>query len=170
MALDINKLENVKHGFDGKITAKCPACAGAGADNKGEHLVVFPGGKYGCVANEGDAEHRKRIYALAGDGERVAHVPVKITVDEFVPPEFMVLMDLGRFGRFSKGVRRGVAVAEAEATDRPGLTEIVPASDAPRLGRVLKGARLRRSMDGMGIEDVRHGIPQIPNTGKAFRP
>ncbi|MFZ4779235.1 MAG: hypothetical protein ACOYM3_28055 [Terrimicrobiaceae bacterium] len=110
MALDITKLENVKPGFDGKVTARCPACAADGADAKGEHLVVFPGGKYGCVANEGDAPHSQRIYALAGDGKRVAHVPVKITVDAFVPPESRVLMDLGRFGRFSAALERKSAV------------------------------------------------------------
>ena len=127
MALDIAKLTNVRAGFDGKITARCPACAADGADAKGEHLVVFPDGKYGCVANEGDAEHSKRIYALAGDGQKVAHVPVKITVDAYVPPKPEVILDLGRFGRFSTASQRKPVVPPAPIIPAvPVLEDIIP--------------------------------------------
>jgi hypothetical protein len=79
------------------------------------------------VANEGDAKHSKRIYALAGDGKRVAHVPVKITVDAFVPPESMVLMDLGRFGRFSAASqRKPVVVPTPIIPAAPVLEDIIP--------------------------------------------
>ena len=51
MALDTAKLENVVSKPNGMFTARCPACAEDGADTKGEHLAVFPDGKFGCVVN-----------------------------------------------------------------------------------------------------------------------
>ena len=57
----------------GKIIARCPACAEAGHDQKGEHLVINADGRFGCVVYPGDSadakEHRKRIFALCGDRE-----------------------------------------------------------------------------------------------------
>ena len=67
MSLLLDKLENLKGTPDRKMTARCPACAEGGGDTKGDHLVIFPDGRFGCAANHGDAEHRKEIFALAGD-------------------------------------------------------------------------------------------------------
>jgi putative DNA primase/helicase len=69
-SLDFSRLENVKeHG--GKTTARCPVCAGAGGDKEGNHLVVMPDGKFGCIAFPGDAgsEHRKQIFAMSGESQ-----------------------------------------------------------------------------------------------------
>ena len=68
MSLDISKLENVKRS-DGKLTARCPACAELGADLSGNHLVIESSGKFGCVVNQGAAgtQHRRRIFQLAGE-------------------------------------------------------------------------------------------------------
>ena len=66
MALDESKLENVLH-KDGKLTARCPACFERGSDSKGEHLVVYENGVFGCVVHQEDEEHRKRIYAFVGE-------------------------------------------------------------------------------------------------------
>lgn len=66
MPLDIERLEKVRTS-GGRITARCPACAEAGGDRKGEHLYVAADGRFGCVlfpGKEGTA-HRKRIWALA---------------------------------------------------------------------------------------------------------
>jgi hypothetical protein len=72
MSLDISKLENVRK-RGGKVIARCPACAEAGYDQKGEHLVINARGPFGCVVYPGDSadakEHRKRIFALCGDRE-----------------------------------------------------------------------------------------------------
>ena len=65
MSLDRNKLENVVQ-IDGKITARCPACQEDGGDNTGNHLVVYPYGRFGCVVNPGSSEHRRRIFRLVG--------------------------------------------------------------------------------------------------------
>jgi len=53
----------------GKTIAACPACREAGADKRGEHLIIYDDGKFACIANQGDAgaEHRRRIMQLAGE-------------------------------------------------------------------------------------------------------
>lgn len=66
MSLDLSKLECVRS-LPGKIIARCPACAEAGGDKRGNHLVIYPDGQYGCVAHQGDKRHRKRIMRLVGN-------------------------------------------------------------------------------------------------------
>jgi hypothetical protein len=70
MPLDLSKLQGVKRAQNGAITARCPACAEDGRDHTGDHLVVYPDGRYGCLTCPGaeGEDHRKRIWALAGDG------------------------------------------------------------------------------------------------------
>lgn len=65
LCLDLARLEKVKHAGR-KIVARCPACAETGGDRKGNHLSILSSGKFGCAAMSGDAEHRRRIFALAG--------------------------------------------------------------------------------------------------------
>src|SRR5262249_10247233 len=36
----------------------------------GNHLVVYPNGKFGCTAHPGDKAHRRRIAQLVGDPDR----------------------------------------------------------------------------------------------------
>ncbi len=66
MSLNLSKLENPKRIGD-KTTYRCPACKEKGQDKSGEHLVVYPDGKYGCIMHPQDSEHNKIIYALAGE-------------------------------------------------------------------------------------------------------
>ena len=65
--LDLNKLEKVRR-CGRKHVARCPACAEAGGDQKGEHLFIREDGRYGCVQFPGPdgKQHRKRIFELAG--------------------------------------------------------------------------------------------------------
>jgi hypothetical protein len=67
MALDLAKLANVRSA-NGKTVARCPACAEAGDDNKGEHLVIHRNDSFACVmyAGEDGKAHRRRIFELAG--------------------------------------------------------------------------------------------------------
>lgn len=57
----------------GKIVAACPACREEEQDRTGNHLVIFDGGKFGCVRFPGASpeaiEHRRTIARLAGDGK-----------------------------------------------------------------------------------------------------
>jgi len=67
MSLDLGKLEKLRELGNGVVQARCPACAGGGRDRAGEHLRVYPDGRFGCAVYPKDREHRKRIFALAGD-------------------------------------------------------------------------------------------------------
>ena len=77
MKIDLNKLQNVVRKPDGRVQARCPACAAHGADEKGEHLVVFADGKFGCVAHPADKIHNQAILMLVGvhDGQGGRSVP-----------------------------------------------------------------------------------------------
>lgn len=93
--IDLRKLKNAVE-KNGKTIARCPACAARGGDSKGEHLVVFPDGKFGCVANPRDNPHKRQILELAGcDAEEAYQVPVKRVFH--APPK--VIQIVGRFGR-----------------------------------------------------------------------
>jgi hypothetical protein len=70
MSLDLNKLEMVRELAAGVVQARCPACAQADGDRQGEHLRVYPDGRFGCCVHPKDREHRKAIFALAGDKSR----------------------------------------------------------------------------------------------------
>ena len=71
MGLDFSKLEKVRH-HGSKTIARCPACAEAGSDRKGEHLFIEPGGRFGCVVYPGPdgQKHRQRIFELTGIKEK----------------------------------------------------------------------------------------------------
>jgi|GEM_PF-1239311 len=68
MSLDLSKLENVRELSNGKVEARCPACAEAGLDRQGNHLRIDSDGRFCCVVNAGKegALHRQRIFALVG--------------------------------------------------------------------------------------------------------
>ena len=66
MSLDVAKLEMVRELAGGIVQARCPACAEGGHDRTGEHLRIYPDGRFGCCVSPKDTVHRKRIWALAG--------------------------------------------------------------------------------------------------------
>ena len=66
MSLDVAKLEKVRELAGGIMQARCPACAEGGNDRTGEHLRIYPDGRFGCCVYPKDGEHRKRIWAMAG--------------------------------------------------------------------------------------------------------
>lgn len=66
MSLDVAKLEKVRELGGGGLQARCPACAEGGHDRSGEHLRIYPDGRFGCCVHPKDGEHRKRIFALVG--------------------------------------------------------------------------------------------------------
>jgi hypothetical protein len=93
--LDLAKLENVRR-RGGKIEARCPACAEMGADRAGNHLIIAEGGKFGCIVATGSegAEHRKRIFQLAGTASTapkarpvaIKRIPAKPKASPRIPP------------------------------------------------------------------------------------
>lgn len=76
--IDKSKLENVSEKGDGRITARCPACAETGGDKSGNHFFMSSDGKFGCVVNPKDEgkDHRKRIFAIAGIKSGTLGTPV----------------------------------------------------------------------------------------------
>ncbi|HEY0549875.1 MAG TPA: hypothetical protein VGF13_09745 [Verrucomicrobiae bacterium] len=99
MPLDINRLENVRKHGDGKVVARCPACAADGKDETGNHLVVYPDGKFGCVANPKDTAHRKAIFKLCGVPSDAPHQPKAIEIRPKSAHKRGAGVVLGRFGR-----------------------------------------------------------------------
>jgi hypothetical protein len=96
MSLDRAKLEKLRELGNGSCRAQCPACAEAGQDRKGEHLRISPEGKFGCCVFPGDREHRKRIFALAGEHGAKA-IKVRVASRKTAPAVQLDL--LGRLGR-----------------------------------------------------------------------
>ena len=135
MSLDLTKLESVHRFRSGAIQARCPACAADGRDRKGEHLRIYPDGRFGCAAHPSDSEHRRSIFRLAGGKRDPGALPSLGRLGRVKPSRksFGVLKAgiLGRLGRvnfshawkrdkideklndFGEGVR---AVREAEAS------------------------------------------------------
>src|SRR5438128_8588039 len=104
MSLDRTKLQKVRDLASGGLQAQCPACAETGQDRTGEHLRISPEGKFGCCVFPGDREHRRRIFALAGD-----HGPkaIKVRVATARPAVSGQQNLLGRLGRvFSNATER----------------------------------------------------------------
>jgi hypothetical protein len=106
MSLDLNELEKVVELADGAKRARCPACAESGQDRKGEHLRIYPDGKFGCCVHAGDRDHRKRIFALAGIRERQA-IRVKVAAPK--APAVLQSGVLGRLGRVFGSVAKTAA-------------------------------------------------------------
>lgn len=82
--IDIGRIEKCRKAGDGWI-GRCPACAEGGADRSGNHLRVWPDGRFACVVNSGKegAQHRRRIFALVGkkdgkDAARLWSAPSKV--------------------------------------------------------------------------------------------
>ena len=67
MSLNVSKLEKVRELGGGIVQARCPACAEGDNDRSGEHLRIYPDGRFGCCVHPKDGEHRKRIFALVGN-------------------------------------------------------------------------------------------------------
>lgn len=60
----VAKLDLVEMGD--RWIGQCPACASEGSDSKGDHLVVWPDGRWGCVVHKGEEgkDHRSLMAML----------------------------------------------------------------------------------------------------------
>ena len=96
--VDVTKLDQVVL-KDGKTVARCPACAARGGDAKGNNLVVFPDGRFGCAAHPSSKSHNRQILDLVGvtvaDEKIRYHVPVRPVIH----PPSTVIRTFGRVGR-----------------------------------------------------------------------
>lgn len=119
MSLDVTKLENAVRKSDGKIIARCPACAAAGGDTKGEHLVVFPDGKYGCVAYPKYKAHNREILKLTGSTAKTP--PPKFGIHRQIIPESRTIMSLGRLGQ-----AKASPCGKSDVREAPGIIPLIP--------------------------------------------
>jgi hypothetical protein len=130
--IDVSKLTNtVKK--DGKTVARCPACAARGGDTKGNNLVVFDDGKFGCVASPKDKDHNRMILQLVGVQDAksgIYHVPVRRV--QHAPSK--VIKVVGRFGRSSATAPAAETTKESPtqnaASDTPKVSETCPTRPA----------------------------------------
>lgn len=78
VTIDHNRIANLKAKGNKQI-GQCPACAAAGQDKSGEHLVVYGTGQFGCIAFPGDGadakQHRRQILDLIGCEEEREYRP-----------------------------------------------------------------------------------------------
>ena len=86
MSLNLAKLEKVRNLAGGIVQARCPACAELGQDDTGNHLRVLPDGRFGCCVHPKDGDHRKRIFALAGD-KSLREFTVRLASAQTISPE-----------------------------------------------------------------------------------
>jgi hypothetical protein len=143
MSLNLDKLEKVRHIGNGGVEARCPACAEGGHDRKGEHLLIKPDGRFGCCANPKDGEHRKRIFALAGD-TKPRNIKVKSPAVT-VAGRTVLSGVLGRLGRvFASPSKPG---ANSDASD--GVSEVRPEPDEVRTPRTGVGELCSRRTAGI---------------------
>jgi hypothetical protein len=109
MSLNIDKLENPQL-RGGKRTFRCPACAEAGSDTKGEHLIINDNGSFGCVVYPKNYEHRKRVFELAG-----GRTPKPLAIRQTPGPATLSAVKtlktgiLGRHGRISQTLARNAS-------------------------------------------------------------
>lgn len=129
MSLNLNKLEKVRDVGGGMIHARCPACAEGGHDRTGEHLRIYPDGRFGCCVHPKDREHRKRIFALAGERSPRRGIVVRVSAKQ---PATIQRELLGRLGRVfespknsdaSDGANRVETEVEEVRTARTNETE-----------------------------------------------
>lgn len=62
------RLTNLRSNPDGTFQARCPACAAANMDRKGEHLRVWPSHAFRCVVVPDDKDHNRAIRAFIHEG------------------------------------------------------------------------------------------------------
>lgn len=116
MSLDLSKLEKARE-RGGRIIAQCPACAKLGHDEKAEHLVILPDGRFGCVVYPGASgkDHRKEIFALAGERRNRGslHFRVHRPASASLPKVAGMPIEVGRLGTLGTGFSNPRATRES---------------------------------------------------------
>jgi hypothetical protein len=111
MSLDLARVEKLVELSDGMRRGRCPACAEAGGDRKGQHLRIYPDGKFGCCVHPADNEHRRRIFALVGE-RKPRGIAVRVASAETSQP-------------VRRGILKALAAGQAGSPDAPdGVSEV----------------------------------------------
>ena len=177
MSLDAGKLEKVRELAGGVVQARCPACAEGGGDRKGEHLRVYPDGRYGCCVHPKDGQHRKRIFALAGD-KKPGTFSLRLKTPPALPAARSVKSALTGFGSGTFGTP-GTPKTESEN----GVPS-VPTPPSPVSGTLgtpifnpraceLEGCHSTIGAHAhmcKGLESAVPSVPSVPEAGVAEPP
>ena len=149
MSLDFSRIEKLVELGDGMRRGRCPACAEAGGDRKGQHLRIYPDGKFGCCVHPADNEHRKRIFALAGEKERKGIV-VRVATAASQPVR--------------RGILKSLSVEQAASPDAPdGVTELQTTNSPSEEGRTGRTGEQQSNSKSMETENQ-------PRTGRTGQP
>jgi len=161
MSLDLAKLEKVRKLDGGMVKARCPACAEEGKDGTGNHLRIQPDGRFGCCVHPKDRDHRKRIFALAGDkAPRGFSVRVAARIPSRAPRSVQATLlsfNLGTPGTGETEWEKGVPS--------------VPKSPTPFLGTLgtpFSNPYAYRRKNSLHIyKDLEKGVPGVPSGSEA---
>jgi hypothetical protein len=113
MSLNVAKLEKVRELAGGIVQARCPACAESGNDRSGEHLRIYPDGRFGCCVHPKDGQHRKRIFALAGN-RQPGDFSLRLKTPSALPAAESVMAVLTAPGSGTLGTLKTESVATAK--------------------------------------------------------
>ena len=173
MSLDVAKLEKVRELAGGIIQARCPACAEGGNDRSGEHLRIYPGGKFGCCVHPKDGEHRKRIWALAGCKLRLSptgSVSLRLKTPPALPSAQSVKAALTAFAGGTLGTGQSESVAPVAYITTPADLNF---TEFGTLGTAVVQLRARAREESTTdhiymvdflekLEDLATAVPNVP--------
>ncbi len=173
MSLDVAKLEKVRELGGGIVQARCPACAEGGNDRSGEHLRIYPDGKFGCCVHPKDGDHRKRIWALAGCKQRRSpadSVSLRLKTPPGLSPAQSVTAALTAFGRGTLGTGKSEVVSPV--ADISAQAELIT-PEFGTLGTANLKLRARARVDSYTanidkddflekLEDLAACVPNVP--------
>ena len=178
MSLDVAKLEKVRELAGGLVQARCPACAEGGNDRTGNHLRIYPDGKFGCCVYPNDSEHRKRIWALAGCKLRLSPAG-SVSLRFKTPPALPKVQSVtAAFASFNSGT---VGTTKIESGN--GVLAVLnsPSADFGTFGTALLKLRAHTREDsttayiyGQGIqeklEDLDSAVLNVPTAAPCGEP
>lgn len=168
MGLDVAKLEKARELAGGIVQARCPACAEGGHDRTGEHLRIYPDGRFGCCVHPKDGEHRKRIFALAGERK-----PGTFTLRVKTPPALTAARSVkAALTAFAAGT---LGTGEIESENGVPNVPSSPTDDFGTLGTGLFKSRARTRGDSptanidmvdfhKELKDSECPVPSVPRS------
>lgn len=182
MPLDLSKLQNAKTAQNGARTFGCPACMEQGADHSRDHLILYPDGRFGCIAHQQDEAHRKRIWALAGDGSTEEsfsspnHSSSPIEIERTWDAKVLDRLIKDHSYWLSRGVKekvliplRGGVATEGQLKQRYVIPVFNERDDLVGFtGRTLVNAAIRHKHIGKVSSWVWGGLDEIRESGQAI--
>jgi hypothetical protein len=174
VSLDLSKLEKVRELAGGIVQARCPACAEGGHDVAGEHLRIYPDGRFGCCVYPKDRQHRKRIFALAGVKEP-AGFALRVKTPAAVSAGKSVTAALSGFSSGTLGTAK--TESEIGVPNVPALTAVLAKPNSGTLGTghfrlraYTRGELLLATEDFLEkLKDSECAVPSVPRVEEKER-